>query len=329
MSVSPGSSDGPAGIDPEDPSLRELLERCTFPEPGSEVTCAVSGGADSTALVALAVAAGLRVEAVHVDHSLRPGSDRESAAVRRVLSAWGVPLRAVTVPVAPGGDLEARARSARQGALPPDALLGHTADDQAETVLLRILRGTGPTGLAAMRAERHPMLRVRRSQTHALCTHLGVTPFHDPSNDDPRFRRNRVRHELLPLLDDIAARDVVPLLCRLAELSADQADLLDALAATVDPTDAAELAATPVPVAATAIRTWWRRTTHAEHPPDAAAVTRIMDVAGGRTIGCDVLDGWTVRRTAGRLRLERDPASGAGAGNGDLAGSGGAAGERG
>ncbi len=292
-------------VDPTDPVLARLAARCTFPPVGTDVTCAVSGGADSTSLVALALVAGLRVRAVHVDHGLRDGSDREAARVAAVLDAWDVPCRSVTAIVEPGGDLEARARAARMGALPEDALFGHTADDQAETVLLRVLRGTGPTGLAAMRGDRHPLLRLRRSDTRAVCEHLGVVPFEDPSNRDPRFTRNRVRRELLPLLDDIADRDVVPLLCRLAELSGEQADLLAALATTVDPTDASTLAATPAPVAAMAIRSWWSDVTGGPHPPDAAALARILDVAAGRSVGCDVVDGWTVRRTAGRLRLVR------------------------
>ena len=303
--MTPGEGAAIRPVEPTDPLLARLVARCTFAPAGTEVTCAVSGGADSTALVALALAAGLRVRAVHVDHGLRLGSDREAARVAAVLAAWDVPCRSVTAIVEPGGDLEARARAARLGALPEDALFGHTADDQAETVLLRVLRGTGPTGLAAMRGDRHPLLRVRRRDTRAVCEHLGVVPFDDPSNDDPRFTRNRVRHELLPLLDDIADRDVVPLLCRLAELSGEQADLLAALATTVDPTDASALAATPAPVAATAIRTWWLDVTRCPHPPDAAALARILDVAAGRSVGCDVVDGWTVRRTAGRLRLVR------------------------
>ncbi len=293
----------PAVPDGTDPVVGELLARCGFPPAGREVTCAVSGGADSTALVALAVAADLRVVAVHVDHALREGSDLEARHVAAVVEPWGVEVRSVRAPVAPGSDLEARARAARHASLPADALLGHTADDQAETVLLRLLRGTGPTGLAAMRPDRHPLLALRRAETRALCDHLGVVPLEDPTNDDPRFTRNRVRHEVMPLLDDIAGRDVAPLLARLAELSADQADLLDVLAAALDPTDAAALAAAPAPLATTALRAWWLRTTGAAHPPDAAATARIMEVAVGASVGCDVTGGWTVRRTAGRLRL--------------------------
>src|SRR5690606_37104020 len=104
--------------------------------------------------------------------------------------------------------LEARARAARLSVLPPGTLFGHTADDQAATVLVRLLRGTGPTGLAAMRVEGHPMLGLRRAETVALCDDLGIETVEDPSNRDPRFVRNRVRAEVLPLLHDVAGRDV-------------------------------------------------------------------------------------------------------------------------
>ncbi len=288
----------------DDPVVAELLGRSTFPPDGSSVTCAVSGGADSSALLALAVAAGLRVTAVHVDHGLRPASSAEADHVRALAAAWGAGFRAASVSVPPGPDLEARARAARRSVLPEDTLFGHTADDQAETVLLRVLRGTGPTGLAAMRPRTHPMLGLRREQTVSLCAHLGVEPVQDPTNLDPRFRRNRVRAEVMPLLDDVAGRDVVPLLCRLAELAADEADLIDALAAHLDPTDAAALAAAPPPVAMAAWRRWWLDHTGALHPPDRAANQRVAEVANGTARSCDVVAGWTLHRRAGRLRLE-------------------------
>ena len=102
--------------------------------------------------------------------------------------------------------------------LGPDAATGHTADDQAETVLANLLRGAGVHGLAGMRAgPGHPLLGLRRAETVALCELLGLDPVQDPSNDDPRFVRNRVRHELLPLCSAIAGRDVVPVLARQAD----------------------------------------------------------------------------------------------------------------
>ena len=290
---------------PDDPLVRGLLDRCRFPGKGTAVTCAVSGGADSTALLALAIAAELDVEVVHVDHRLRAGAADDAAHVMSLARHWGVPGRVVTASVAPGGDLEQRAREARRAALPESALFGHTADDQAETVLLRMLRGTGPVGLAAMRAGTHPLLALRRSETHDLCAHLGVRPRHDPTNEDPRFTRNRVRAEVLPLLDDVAERDVVPLLARLAELAAEHADLVDDLATSVDPTDVAALRAVPAPLAVAALRAWWRTETSGAPPPDRAATERMLDVVWGRRRGCDVVGGWSLRRTAGRLRLER------------------------
>jgi len=256
-------------------------------------------------LLALAVAADLTVCVVHVDHGLRAGSEREAVVVAELAAAWGAEFRAEAVRVAPGADLEARARSARRSVLPATALLGHTAEDQAETVLLRLLRGTGPTGLAAMRPATHPLLGLRRAETVALCAHLGVQPVQDPTNTDPRFRRNRVRHEVLPLLDDVAGRDVVPLLCRLAELAGEDSDLLDALATRIDPTDAAALAAAPRPVAVAAWRRWWQDQTSCVHPPDRAATDRVLDVAAGAATSCDVVEGWRLCRTTGRLRLER------------------------
>ncbi len=283
--------------------VADLLARCAFPPPGRSVRCAVSGGPDSSALLVLAVAAGLDATAVHVDHALRAGSAAEADLVAALATAVGARFESVAAPIAPGPDLEARARSARHAAVGPDALFGHTADDQAETVLLRLVRGTGPAGLAAMTTARHPLLGLRRVETHELCRQMGIEVVRDPSNDSSEHTRNRVRHEVLPLLDDVAGRDVVPLLCRLAELAKDQARLLDALAESVDATDAAALAAAPPAIAAVAVRRWWLSETGIGLPPDARSVTRVLDVAAGVATSCDVTAGWRVARTAGRLRL--------------------------
>ncbi|MFN8021476.1 MAG: tRNA lysidine(34) synthetase TilS [Acidimicrobiales bacterium] len=282
-----------------------LLPRCHFPPPGAPVVCAVSGGADSLALLALAVAAGCRAEAVHVDHGLRPGSHLEFAVVADAAATLDVPARSVRVEVAPGPNLEARARAARYAALPPGALTGHTADDQAETVLINLLRGAGSSGLAGMRADdRRPLLHLRRHDCRALVETLGWTPVADPSNDDPRFVRNRVRHELLPLLDAIAGRDLAPVLARQAALLRDESDLLDELARALDPTDARALAAAPPPLARRAVRRWLTDTDPERHPPDAATVERVLDVATGRALGTDVGAGRQVRRRDQLLRLE-------------------------
>jgi len=278
----------------------DLLARCSFPPAGSRATCAVSGGADSLALLVLAVEGGCEVTAVHVDHGVRPRSGREADLVADVAERWGAAFRSVAVEVPAGADLEARARRARYDALPADVLTGHTADDQAETVLLNLLRGASLDGLSGFDPARRPLRRLRRRETHKLCAGLGILPFHDPSNDDPRFRRNRVRHELLPLLDAIAERDVADVLARQADHLRADADLLDELSRSLDPTDARALAAAPLPLAARAVRRWLR-TGPERHPPDAATVARVLAVARGEATGCEVGGGLAVRRHAQRL----------------------------
>jgi tRNA(Ile)-lysidine synthase len=288
-----------------------LLARCRFPAPGTPVTCAVSGGPDSLAMLALAVAAGCEVTAVHVDHQLRPESAAEAVVAERAASALGVTLMTERVVVGAGPNLEARARAARHAVLPEGTLLGHTADDQAETMLLNLLRGAGLDGLAAMAPdERRPILALRRSETVALCTALGLDPVRDPSNDDPSIRRNRVRHEVLPLLDEVAGRDVVPVLARQAGLLRDAADLLAAQAGALDVTDASALAAAPPALARIAVRTWLRGCSPEGHPPDGATVERVLAVARLDQRATDVGAGWRVARTDGRLRLVPPPVPG-------------------
>lgn len=313
-----------------DPVVAPLLARCDFPPAGTAVSAAVSGGADSLALLVLACAAGLDVVAIHVDHGLRPGSAGEADLVRDVASRFGARFEARTVDVAPGGDVEARARRARYSALPAGLLTGHTMDDQAETVLINLLRGAGLDGLAGMRGSRwlgpgagpgtgagsagdpvrpvRPLLGLRRAETVGLCAAVGLTPFHDPTNDDPAFLRNRVRSEVIPLLCEVAGRDVVPILARQSEVLAADAALLEELAGALDPTDARALRAAPGALARRAVRRWLRSgergADHELHPPSAAEVARVLAVASGVVQACEVSGGRRVARTAGRMRVE-------------------------
>jgi tRNA(Ile)-lysidine synthase len=283
-------------------AVARLLVRCDLPPPGTPVTCAVSGGADSLALLVLAAAAGCSVTAVHVDHGLRPGSAEEAAVVAAAAERVGAAFEARRVDVAPGPNLEARARAARYAALPAGVLTGHTADDQAETVLLNLLRGAALDGLAGYAPEARPLRRLRRRETVDLCAAVGLDPVVDPSNVDPAHRRNRVRHELLPLLDAIAAREVAPVLARQADVARADVALLEELAAVLDPTDARALAAAPLPLARRAVRRWLRTGTE-RHPPDAATVERVLAVARGASAACEVGGGRRVSRHGGRLRL--------------------------
>ncbi len=287
---------------PADSSIPALLRRCTFPPPGTALVCGVSGGADSLALLVLAVAAGCKVTAVHVDHGLRTGSSAESNVVAAAAERFGATFRAVQVELTDGPNLEARARAARQAALGVDAATGHTADDQAETVLANLLRGAGVDGLAGMRAGTcHPLLALRRAETVAVCVELGLDPVADPSNDDPRFLRNRIRHELLPLCSALAGRDVVPVLARQAELLAGDADTLGALSEILDPTDGPAVAAAPSPIGRRAVRTWLRG--EGEHPPPLDAVERVLAVARGEAVATEIPGGHRVSRSHGRLSM--------------------------
>ena len=289
--------------------IPDLLARCTFPSAGpsagTAVDCAVSGGPDSLALLVLASEAGCSVTAWHVDHGLRPGSAGEAEVVARAATRWGAAFESRTAQCEPGPNLEARAREARYQVLPEGVLTGHTADDQAETVLLNLMRGAGLDGLAGIDPARRPLLALRRHETQALCDSLGLAPVQDPSNLDPAHRRNRVRHELLPLLCDIADRDVVPIIARGAGLMGGIRDLLDELAATIDPTDAKAVAEAPDPLAQMALRRWIQRETSAEHPPDAAAIDRVMAVVRNEIRSTEIGGGWRVTRSSQRLGLQR------------------------
>jgi len=284
----------------------ELLGRCQFPAAGTEVTCAVSGGADSLTLLVLAVAAGCSVTAVHVDHGLRPGSVAEAERVGDAAARFGARFRREQVSVRPGPNLQARARAARYQVLPADVLTGHTADDQAETMLLNLMRGAGRPGLAGMRRDqRRPLLGLRRAETAALCVVEGLDALQDPTNFDPTHRRTRVRHEVLPLLDDVAGRDVVAVMARQAEILGQETELLDRLAADLDPTDTRALRAAEPALARRALRAWLWRGMGAEYPVDAAAIDRVLAVVRHEARGADVQAGWRVLRADGRLRLER------------------------
>lgn len=279
----------------------DLLSRCDFPEPGTPAVCAVSGGPDSMALMVLAHAHGLGVTAVHVDHQLRPDSAGDIQIVRGVAESLDIQVDLHVVTVEPGPNLEARARDARRAVIPEGAMTGHTADDQAETTLINLLRGAGAHGLAGMRpGHDKPLLALRRTETHELCRAMGIATVNDQTNGDTRFLRNRIRHELLPLMEDVARRDPVPLLQRSAEILRQDNDLLDELSGLLDPTDAKALAAAPLPLARRAIRRWLAH----PYPPDLATIERIMAVARGETPACDIGQNREIRRSKQRLTIQ-------------------------
>ncbi|MDT0341778.1 tRNA lysidine(34) synthetase TilS [Streptomyces litchfieldiae] len=227
------------------------------PEGAPLVLVACSGGADSMALASAlafeAPRAGVRAGGVTVDHGLQPGSDARAREVAERLAALGLdPVEEATVAVGRAGGPEAAARTARYAALDAAAerhraravLLGHTRDDQAETVLLGLARGSGTRSLSGMAAVsgglsgakdaahryRRPFLAIDRQTTRKACLVQALPVWDDPHNADPSFTRSRVRHEALPVLEKALGRGVVEALARTAQLSRDDADALDAWA---------------------------------------------------------------------------------------------------
>ncbi|TCK01140.1 tRNA(Ile)-lysidine synthase [Nocardia alba] len=220
----------------------------------SPVVVGLSGGADSLALVAAAVVEAGEVCAVVVDHRLQAGS--AEVAERAATQALGLGcVGAIVVPVEVGrvGGAEAAARSARYAALETvrdgrPVLLGHTLDDQAETVLLGLARGSGGRSIQGMAAWNppwgRPLLGVRRADTARMCADLGIEPWDDPHNADRRYTRVRVREEILPLLEDALGGGVAQALVRTADHLREDGAVLDAYAAELLRNARARLAGT-------------------------------------------------------------------------------------
>ncbi len=245
---------------------------------GAPVLVACSGGADSLALAAAATYVahrrGSQVRAVVVDHGLQEGSaDVAARAAGQLRWLDCDAVRVVRVTVEGPGGTEAAARRARYAALDGErpegslVLLGHTRDDQAETVLLGLGRGSGPRSVAGMRPLdppwARPLLDVSRATTARACAELGLVPWQDPHNDDPRFTRVRLRREALPLLDDVLQGGVPEALARTAAQLRDDTDALDAVAASVREDvgttgglDARLLASSPAAVRRRVLRGW-------------------------------------------------------------------------
>lgn len=225
---------------------------------GPEALVALSGGADSLALAAgvgfESPRAGRRVGAVVVDHALQAGSAAVAATAAAQARGLGLdPVVVLRVEVRKGGGPEAAARTARHDAFraamagtgATRVLTAHTRDDQAETVLLGLARGSGPDSLGGMRVDAPPMLRpllgLPRAATRAACTDAGLTPWEDPQNADRRYARVRARLDALPALELALGPGIGAALARTADQVQEDADALDVIAAELAP-DLAELA---------------------------------------------------------------------------------------
>lgn len=291
-------------------AVRVAVRRCLTGLDGP-VAAAVSGGADS-----LALAAALAFErpgscALVVDHGLQEGSAEVAGRAAEQCRSLGLPAHVLTAPLKGGaGGPEGAARAVRYAALDAAVaehglaavLLGHTLDDQAETVLLGLARGAGARALAGM-ADRPPYLRpllgLDRPTTRQACAEAGLTPWEDPHNADPAYARVRARARVLPVLEAELGPGIAAALARSAAQLREDADALDAL--TPDTDDVAELAALPAALRARALKRWAERTCGAAVTAQHVDALRAL-VEDWRGQGAVALPGGVrVERRDGRL----------------------------
>ncbi|MFD4958888.1 tRNA lysidine(34) synthetase TilS [Microbacterium sp. NPDC058389] len=261
------------GLDPAVAEVRlAVRQTLAVVEPGAVVMVALSGGADSLALAAAtafeAPKRGVRALAVTIDHGLQDGSAEAASAAAAQAEALGLEARVVRVEVGTAGGPEAAARQARYDALGEAAtaagaaaiLTGHTLDDQAETVLLGLARGSGATSLQGMAEAStllgvpllRPLLAMRRTTTRAACTAEGLEPWDDPHNSDPRFARVRVRETVLPVLEAELGPGIAEALARTAaQLREDAAAFDEMIDETIE--DIVEHAEAGISVSAAAL----------------------------------------------------------------------------
>lgn len=285
-----------------------------------------SGGADSTALLHLVRESGYAVAAAHLDHGARPESAAEAASLAAACAGWGIPFHSARIAVPKGAGFEARARDVRLAWLAgldfPVVALGHHQDDQAETILFRLVRGTGPEGLAGMRASRdlkpavaliRPLLGVSRSVLRAWLVERGLSWLEDETNADPDFARNRLRRDVLPVLQAIqpgAVANMVGLADRLREefaamqepISSMANHYMQVIAPGIGEVDRQAFNAAPIAHRRQLLRLLASRM--GASPPDAAGIERALGTAesgGDAHLG----RGWRIETDSSWLALRR------------------------
>ena len=287
---------------------------------------AVSGGPDSVALLAGLVALGSgrwRIGVAHVNHGLRGAdSDRDERFVSTLAERFELDVFVLAGRIVPGANLEERARELRYRLLLEAArsggyrrvATGHTLDDQAETFLLRLLRGAGARGLtsiAPLRADGviRPLLDLERAEVLAFLDRRGLRHRRDRSNVDPRFTRNRIRRRLLPLLEREFNPSVRRALARTADLLTDEDALLERMArarlasvARADRLDTRGWSRMPFAIARRVVRLWLERLRGDLAGTSAEHVERVVALGRGNTGGTVSLPRGEVRRSGGNLR---------------------------
>jgi tRNA(Ile)-lysidine synthase len=306
--------------------VRRTLRERGLVERGMRVLAGCSGGPDSAAMLVvlarLRAELGFELEAASVDHGLRPEAALDVDIARSQADAVGVRFHALAVNVSRAGSIQANARAARYAALAGLArhlgaariAVGHTRDDQAETVIMRVLRGAGVPGLAGIEPMRRdgvirPLIDCRRADVGAFASEHCRALARDASNQDPSHERVRVRHELLPRME----REDPALVNHLADLADDARELLAAVVPEADTALATALQGdgsiqlstlerAPAAIRTLALRAWIARATGSE--PGRAHLDQLQ-CAANRDVEVWLPEGWVVRSSAGRLYLSR------------------------
>jgi tRNA(Ile)-lysidine synthase len=294
--------------------LTELVAsaRSKLDLPEGQLTVALSGGADSASLARLVLEEGRETGLIHVDHQL-PASPLMAEAAHRVADVLGVPLQTARVDVGVGPSVENRARDARYQALAEvggEVLTGHTRDDSVETILINLIRGTGPTGLIGIPRFRppnihRPILAVTRSETRELATLAGLPFLDDPMNEDLSLTRNRVRRHILPMMRELNPQ-IDTALVRAAELLERDNTYLDELALrhSGHPLPVSVIATLPKALADRVLR---HALESAGISPAADRVARMWSVASGDSGRQDLAEGLSVVRRGALIAIENDP----------------------
>jgi tRNA(Ile)-lysidine synthase len=293
--------------------LTELVAsaRSKLDLPEGPVTVALSGGADSASLAHLAMEEGREIGLIHVDHQL-PASSLMEEAARRVAHVLGVSLETVQVDVGAGPSVEDRARDARHQALAEvggAVVTGHTRDDSVETMLINLIRGTGPAGLRGIPRFRppnvhRPMLAITRSETREMATLAGLPFVDDPMNEDMSLTRNRIRRHILPIMRELNPQLEVAL-ARTADMVRRDVAYLDELARSHS------TAVLPVSMVVTLPKALADRLLHqalenAGVGATADRIGRVWSVASGQSDRQDLAEGFSVLRRGALIAIENE-----------------------
>lgn len=284
----------------------DALDRLDLPS--GPVTVGLSGGADSAALALLLVQARRDVDAVHIHHGF-PASDRLAAAAADIAAALEIRIATQHVDVGVDGSIEEEARNARYRVFDGwgrPLLTAHTLDDNAETILFNLVRGTGAEGLRGVPRHRppttwRPLLDITRSETREIATLAGLRFFDDPMNDDPTLTRHRIRHRVLPTLRELNPQ-VESALARAGSVLDHDSALLDAMTPDVDSAVAVAVVATlPRPLADRVLK---RMLDSSGIGATAARMERMRSVARGEAVSQELADGRSVVRKKAMLFIE-------------------------